>query len=33
MNTQPGGAVVTGPASTPLPKKQIEIVDGMIVLT
>ena len=27
------GAVVTGPAPTPLPKKQIEIVDGLIVLT
>jgi len=27
------GAVVAGPASMPLPKKQIEIVDGLIVLT
>jgi len=27
------GAVVTGPAPAPLPKKQIEIVDGLIVLT
>ena len=27
------GAVVAGPAPTPLPKKQIEIVDGQIVLT
>jgi Rieske Fe-S protein len=27
------GAVVAGPAPTPLPKKQIEIVDGLIVLT
>jgi Rieske Fe-S protein len=27
------GAVVAGPAPTPLPKKQIEIVDGRIVLT
>jgi Rieske Fe-S protein len=26
------GAVVAGPAPTPLPKKQIEIVDGLIVL-
>jgi len=27
------GAVVAGPAPTPLPKKQIKIVDGMVVLT
>jgi Rieske Fe-S protein len=27
------GAVVTGPAPAPLPRKQIRIVDGMIVLT
>jgi Rieske Fe-S protein len=27
------GAVVTGPAPTPLPEKQIRIVDGTIVLT
>lgn len=27
------GAVVAGPAPTPLPEKPIEIVDGMIVLT
>jgi len=27
------GAVVAGPAPVPLPKKQIEIVDGQIVLT
>jgi Rieske Fe-S protein len=27
------GAVVAGPAPTPLPKKRIEIIDGMIVLT
>jgi len=27
------GAVVAGPAPTPLPKKQIEVVDGLIVLT
>ncbi|HEY6314365.1 MAG TPA: Rieske (2Fe-2S) protein [Streptosporangiaceae bacterium] len=27
------GAVVGGPAPTPLPKKQIKIVDGMVVLT
>jgi Rieske Fe-S protein len=27
------GAVVTGPAPAPLPKKQIEIIDGLIVLT
>jgi len=27
------GAVVSGPAPTPLPRKPIEIVDGMIVLT
>jgi Rieske Fe-S protein len=27
------GAVVAGPAPTPLPRKQIEIVDGRIVLT
>jgi Rieske Fe-S protein len=27
------GAVVAGPAPTPLPKKQVEIVDGLIVLT
>jgi Rieske Fe-S protein len=27
------GAVVAGPAPTPLPKKQIKIVDGTIVLT
>ena len=27
------GAVVTGPAPAPLPKRQIRIVDGMIVLT
>jgi Rieske Fe-S protein len=27
------GAVVTGPAPTPLPKKQVKIVDGMIVVT
>ena len=27
------GAVVAGPAPTPLPKKQVRIVDGMIVLT
>jgi Rieske Fe-S protein len=27
------GAVVTGPAPAPLPKKQIKIVDGAIVLT
>jgi len=26
------GAVVTGPAPSPLPKKQIKIVDGMVVL-
>jgi Rieske Fe-S protein len=26
------GAVVAGPAPSPLPRKQIEIVDGMIVL-
>jgi Rieske Fe-S protein len=27
------GAVVAGPAPAPLPEKQIEIVDGRIVLT
>jgi Rieske Fe-S protein len=27
------GAVVAGPAPTPLPRKQIKIVDGMVVLT
>jgi len=27
------GAVVAGPAPAPLPKKQIKIVDGAIVLT
>ena len=26
------GAVVTGPAPAPLPKKQIKIVDGKVVL-
>jgi Rieske Fe-S protein len=27
------GAVVAGPAPTPLPKEQIKIVDGMVILT
>ena len=28
-----GGAVVAGPAPTPLPKKQVKVVDGMIVVS
>jgi Rieske Fe-S protein len=28
-----GGTVVAGPAPSPLPKKQVKIVDGMVVLT
>jgi Rieske Fe-S protein len=27
------GAVVAGPASTPLPKKQVTIVDGKVVVS